>query len=202
MRAALVTREGAGSLRTVDFVVTALFNLGGKARSVDIEDIAMEAFRLAPHRFRWRKYETQVDLAQVRDGLSDARKPGNGELVAGNRKHGWTLTPAGVQLAERLSAGRAPEDKPQPMRERLDIPVLAAERRRVMTSRALAKAQAGASDQVTLQEIRELLRIDQYVTSKKYAQRVALVVNALSDEPEVLEIVEALERRYRGEMGR
>lgn len=190
-------RTSEDGYRTVDYVVAAVFNLGGKSRSVDIEDAAMEAFRLAPHRFRWRKYGDQVDLAQVRDGLSDARKPENGGLVAGDRKHGWALTPSGVQHAEILSKrldGRA--EAPE-ARARLDIPVLAAERHRVVNSRAIAKAQSGQIDAVTKQDVRELLRVDQYVTPEKYDQRVALVTNALADDPPLLSYVQELEQRYR-----
>lgn len=93
------TQDG---LRTVDHVIAAVYQLGGATRAVDIEDIAMEAYRAVPHRFRWRRYADQVDIAGVRDGLSDARKPENGGLVVGDRKHGWTLTAVGVRLAQSL----------------------------------------------------------------------------------------------------
>ncbi len=191
------TRSEDG-LRTIDYVIVALDNLGGATRPIDIEDIAMEAYRLAPHRFRWRRYPEQVDIAGVRDGLSDARKPESGVLVAGDRKHGWTLTVNGLAAAKARSrylpaAGEGPSRE----RVRVDVPVRAAERHRVMTSRALQKARSGAIDSVTTQDVRELLRIDPYVTEAKYAQRVSLVMNALADEPEVLEIVRDLESRHR-----
>ena len=191
-------RRGTATIRTVDYVVVALSALGGASRPVDIEDIAMEAHRLAPHRFRWRKYPEQVDIAGVRDGLSDARKKENGELVVGDRKHGWTLTEAGIELAQIIGPSiQTRGDATVNERERLDVPVRAAERQRVMTSRALAKAQAGHIDDVSRQEIRELFRVDRYVTEEKYKQRVSLVRNSLADEPEVLGLVDDLERKYR-----
>ena len=161
--------------RTLDYVVAALYRLGGSTRSVDIEDIAMETFKLAPHKFRWRKYPDQVDLAQVRDGLSDARKSANGELLVGDRKHGWTLTPAGQQAAVRLGMGES-EEETDTARLRLDVPVRAAERQRVHNSRAWGKITTGESVAVTKQEIRELLRVDRYVTDEKYQQRLAIVL--------------------------
>lgn len=191
-------KRRAPTIRTIDYVVAALAALGGASRAVDIEDVAMEAHRLAPHRFSWRNYPEQVDIAGVRDGLSDARKKENGELVVGDRKHGWTLTEAGVALANvvgpsLLQRGSVAVDE----RERVDVPVRAAERQRVMMSRALAKAQAGHLGNVSPQEIRELFRIDRYVTEEKYKQRVALVRNSLAEDPGVLEVVDRLEQRYR-----
>jgi hypothetical protein len=187
------------SLRTLDYVVAALRNLGGAHRSVDIEDIAMEAYRLAPHRFRWRRYPEQVDIAGARDGLSDARKRENGGLVVGDRKHGWTLTAEGVAHASRIGGTLSPEhiDGSAQADLRLDVPVRAAERQRVESSTALRKVRAGQRSEVTPQEVRELLRVDRYVTQQKYKQRVAIVLNALRDDPELVAIVQDLERGYR-----
>ena len=184
-----------GELRTIDFVVAALHRLGGASRPVDIEDIAMECFRLAPDRFRWRKHPEQIDIAGVRDGLSDARKPNAGRLVVGNRKHGWTLTAEGeawaLQLDPRLS-GRDPAG-----RIRLDVPVRAAERQRVLSSRAYLKAREGRLNDVTAQEVRELLRIDRQVTTEKYRQRVSIVTNSFADDDETRDVIRELETRYR-----
>jgi hypothetical protein len=174
-------------------VVVALANLEGASMPVDIEDVAIEAHRLAPHRFGWRRHPDQVDLAGVRDGLSDARKRENGALVVGDRKQGWTLTPTGVAVAERVRAlveSTADED-----RIRLDAPVRAAERLRVLRSRALRKAEEGHVEDVTAQEVRELLRIDPYVTEEKYQQRLSIVLNAFADEPQIRSMIEELERR-------
>lgn len=119
-------------MRTVDYVIAALFRLGGSTRPVDIEDIAVECFKIAPHPFRWHKYAEQIDLAQVLDGLSDAREQANGELVVGDRKQGWSLTPAGVEWASQMPGTVAGD--PSSSRLRLDVPVLAAEKQRVLAS--------------------------------------------------------------------
>ena len=182
-RPASSRRRSGDGFRTIDVVVVALANLGGATKPVDIEDIAIEAHRLAPHRFGWRRHPEQVDLAGVRDGLSDARKAENGTLVVGDRKQGWILTPDGVTAVDRVrSLVEATSDDD---RMRLDIPVRAAERLRVLRSRALRKAEEGHGDEVTAQEVRELLRIDPYVTDEKYQQRVSIVLNAFADEPKV-----------------
>lgn len=194
-----VSRRSSGrthdGLRTIDVVVVALHNLGGAAQAVDIEDVAIESYRLAPHRFGWRRHPEQVDLAGVRDGLSDARKPENGALAVGDRKQGWTLTPAGVELAQRLQGpvGAAAGVS----QTRLDPAVRAAERVRVLRSRAYGKLSEGLLDDVTKQDVRELLRIDTYVSEEKYRQRVAIVLNSFADEPSVQHAIAELERRFR-----
>lgn len=156
----------------------------------------MECFKLAPHKFRWRKYADQVDLAQVRDGLSDARKPSNGELVVGDRKHGWTLTPDGQRLAATLPLALS-DGAPTSEQLRLDVPVRAAERHRVLNSRAWRKVEAGDGSSVTPQEIRELLRVDRYVSDEKYQQRLAIVLSAFADDERVQASIRELDRLYR-----
>lgn len=188
-------RRSADGLRTIDVVIVALANLGGATQAVDIEDVAIEAHRLVPHRFGWRRHPEQVDLAGVRDGLSDARKPENGSLVVGERKQGWILTPAGVSVAGQLR--ELVQGGSDDGRVRLDVSVRAAERLRVLRSRALQKTDAGRIDDVTAQEVRELLRIDPYVSESKYRQRLSIVVNAFADEPAIRSTIEELERRLR-----
>lgn len=189
------SRSADGALRTVDYVIASLFRLGGSTRPVDIEDVAFECFKIAPHRFRWRKYADQIDIAQVRDGLSDARKPANGVLVVGDRKQGWSLTQAGIKWATHLP--ELVEGQGGSARIRLDVPVRAAEKQRVLASKALAKALSGATDQVTAQEFRELLRVDRYVTAEKYQQRLSIVLEAFADDLTTQSIISSLEQRYR-----
>src|SRR5450759_257708 len=188
-------RRSSDGARTIDIVVGALANLGGAAKPVGIEDVAIEAYRLVPHRFGWRRHPEQVDLAGVRDGLSDARKPEKGSLVVGDRKQGWTLTPNGMALVDRVRP--AVEATTGEDLIRIDAPVRAAERLRVLRSRALNKVETGRIDEVTAQDVRELLRIDPYVSDEKYRQRLSIVLNSFADEPKIRSTVEDLERRLR-----
>jgi hypothetical protein len=193
--------RSSDGLRTIDFVVLALANLGGETHPVDIEDVAFEAHRLAPHRFGWRRYPEQIDLAGVRDGLSDSRKPENGGLTVGGRKQGWALTPAGAKLAAGVrdrvaNIGSLPH-------LRLDPAVRVAERRRVLGSKALQKLRSNEADQISPQDVRELLRVDPYVTPEKYGQRLAIVLNAFADEPDIREAIDDMAKRYGlGELAR
>ena len=86
------------SLGLIDYVMAALLRLGGDGRVVDLEDIAVEAYKLAPDRFRWRRHD-YPNLELVRVTLSDANK--RGPLVLYDRK-GRKLTVEGIRLAAEV----------------------------------------------------------------------------------------------------
>jgi hypothetical protein len=100
----------------VEVVVFALYVLGGATRKLHTEDIALEAFRLAPDRFSWRRHKGYPDKDIVRVSLVDAARKEKGQFVvgrsgkpsAGKEEDGWQLTPAGAKWAatnaERLHA--------------------------------------------------------------------------------------------------
>ncbi|MGA2514448.1 MAG: hypothetical protein ABSG37_12650 [Candidatus Limnocylindrales bacterium] len=89
----------------IDYALAALLRLGGNAKMVDLEDIAVEAYVLAPDRFRWRRHDFP-NLELVRVMLSEAKR--GGHLVLQDRK-GWMLTVEGAGRAalvlDRINAG-------------------------------------------------------------------------------------------------
>src|SRR5689334_18326851 len=61
-------------LSQAEIVSLAVYRLGGAQRAVDTEDVAVEAHRIAPGRFSWKKYPDQINLELIRVFLSDAKK--------------------------------------------------------------------------------------------------------------------------------
>src|SRR5713101_4828130 len=90
-------------LSNTEVMVLAVHRLGGILTGQDTEDIAMEADRIAPGRFRWRKYPQFISDELIRVFLSDAKKQKNGGLLAGDGTRGWRLTVAGAKLAASLA---------------------------------------------------------------------------------------------------
>lgn len=84
----------------IDYALVALFRLGGDMSMVDLEDIAVDAYRLAPDRFRWRRHD-YPNLELVRVVLSDANK-GDSHLVLRDGR-GRMLTVEGTERAERAA---------------------------------------------------------------------------------------------------
>ena len=93
-----------------ELVTLSLFLLGGDAGPVDLEHIAVKANALAPGRFAWRNYPSQINIKNVDAFLWDAKKPKNGGYVLNSGKDEWLLTVAGVTFARRritdLQGGR------------------------------------------------------------------------------------------------
>ncbi len=74
-----------------ELVTIAILLLGGDSRPVDLEDIAVQVNDLAPGRFAWRKYTSQINIKYVDDALRDAKKIKNGSYVLKSSKDEWLL---------------------------------------------------------------------------------------------------------------
>lgn len=61
-------------LSNQEIVTIALYNLGGGIGSFSIEQIATEADKLAPGRFRWKTNPEMISDSNTWDALSNARK--------------------------------------------------------------------------------------------------------------------------------
>lgn len=57
-----------------EIVTLAVYLLGGEAKVIDTEDVAVKANEIAPGRFTWRKFPEQINIENVRTFLSDAKK--------------------------------------------------------------------------------------------------------------------------------
>ena len=86
------------SLSQAQLVTLALHRLGGAKRAIDTEDVAVEAHRISPSRFSWKKYPNQINLELIRV-FSDAKKSA---LVIGSGRTGWRLTQRGLKWAEEV----------------------------------------------------------------------------------------------------
>jgi hypothetical protein len=158
------------SLSNIEVVVVALFRLGGDKEIKDTEDIAVEANRLAPGRFVWRKHPDQISLEHVRVFLSDAKKQKNGKLVSGDGTKGWRLTKAGLEVATTKAAGIR---EALPVRPRKDQEEL---RRRRLESSRLSSLSAWAKFQrkepIKIREAEEVFRLGDYVQGERRYQLI------------------------------
>ncbi len=111
--------SGSGESRLANWEITvlALWRLGGSFERQSTEDVAVEAWKLAPQRFSWQKYPEHPNMDTARVALTDAKKAKNGSLVDGDNKRrgekaektGWLLTPAGVARAKEYETLRSGE---------------------------------------------------------------------------------------------
>jgi hypothetical protein len=87
-------------LTNPQIVVLALWRLGGATRRRATEDVAVEAWKIAPDRFSWQLYKEFPNLDTARVALSDAKKVKYGGLVEGDNRVGWLLNASGLIWSE------------------------------------------------------------------------------------------------------
>ena len=180
-----------------EIVTLAVYLLGGDARRVDTEDIAIKANELAAGRFTWRKYRDQINIDTVRKRLWDAANPAKGEYLSGSEKEGWLLTPAGLKFATDNIASAQSADL---SKERFGLKQrqwLRSERIRMLSSAAFAKIQDGAADTVTTEEAEEFFRIDAYVTGKSREQKITRALSVFGNDEELGRAVKLLAEKVR-----
>ncbi len=187
--------ESDRNLTNHEIVTLAVYILGGDSHRIDIEDIAVQANKLAPGRFTWRKYPDQINIELIRAFLSDAKKVKNGCYLAGSGNEGWFLTATGLAFAKKsrrslkvLELGRkAVSPKVRMWMKR--------ERERMLSTDAYAKFSAGKKEDITDQEAESFFRIDAYVTGKAREHKLMRAKNSFSDDHDLGSLVKYLDER-------
>lgn len=171
--------------------MVALLTLGGDRSSVDTEDIAIQSDKLAPGRFRWRKFKQYIDLGLVRNGLQDARKKG---LTAGGALRGWTLTESGVSEARKF----LPQLSDPTTRERVALEQKkweARERTRLLSEPAFRLALEKGADALAIRDILRLFRLDEYASQERKLERTRRFASGFSGDELMKRTVSDLIRR-------
>lgn len=181
-----------------EIVTLAVYLLGGEAQRVDTEDIAVKTNELAPGRFTWRKYPTQINIDTVRKRLWDAASPTKGEYLNGSEKEGWTLTSAGLKFATDNQSLLTPEHLGRPRFSLKAKQWMRNERARMLSTTAYAKIRDRQNDIVTQQEAEEFFRIDAYVTGEARDQKIKRALASFSDDEDLAEAVKILAQKIPG----
>lgn len=71
------------AISNADLFLYALYRLGGAGSYVDVEDIYMEMWELAPARFKWRKYDVP-NYKIMAKALVDISQRGDSKLLLGS----------------------------------------------------------------------------------------------------------------------
>ncbi len=171
----------------MDIVALALFLSGGDQHVVDTEDVAIEAHKLAPGIFCWRKYPDQINLELVRVVLSNHKKVGNGALLTGTGKNGWMLSRAGLNWARRNSKKLRNTDlnrkREQSRAGSIDERRWRRERARIVSTAAWTKW-LERKVAVTPREAAEVFRIDSYAVGSMRSAKITRILALLGEERE------------------
>lgn len=192
-----MSRTGHKSFANYELATIGVFLLGGETKPIDLEDIAMKMDELAPGRFTWRKFPTQINIKSVEDSLWDAKKVKNGKYVLKLNKEEWLLTEKGVGFARRGVKGLKGANVSRKTLSEKEKNWMRSERERMLDSLAFAKFRAGELDGVGEQEAEAFFRLDSYVTGRAREQKLLRLLNAFGEDPELGEAVKALETKVR-----
>ena len=97
--------DNANDISNVLLALAVLDHLGGATKFVDIEDVAIDAFKIAPDRFGWRTKQypswERVRTAFVHANQNEQRRGGQPLVVSDTDGSSWKLTADGVTVVRK-----------------------------------------------------------------------------------------------------
>ena len=184
----------------VELVTIAVALLNGDKSYVDREDVALKVNDIAPGRFNWLKHPDRIDLEAVSVALRDARKTRYGELVVGNTKKGWMLSPAGLKWIKTVDFEAAYHEPSVEHRKTSIRASLETERIRLLNTKAYKLFVEGNSKAITVHDFYEFARVNEYFQTKARQRRYAIVANAVIDNDTLSRLWELLQIKFSKEM--
>lgn len=180
---------GKKTLPRWELVTLVLARMGGDAKPVHTEDIAVQAAKLDPAAFAWARQPDQIDLDHVRMALVSARRKEHGTLVTGSKEKGWMLTPSGIaraaDLERRLGGVPGGDEK----RQSDASAARSAERSRVVSSGAFRKFKEGKRADIDKLDFYEYARVDEYADKERVAQKLLRLENFFGEDAQLKEFV-------------
>jgi hypothetical protein len=187
----------SNELNNQGIVVLAVYAAGGADRYVDTEDVAVQAAKMAPGRFSWRKYKDQINIDTVRKRLWDAAKNRDGPLLLGSEKEGWLLTEAGLVFAKANAERVKSEDLQRTRQSQREQTWTTRERARMVNEVAFQKWNSGELSEITPVEAERLFRIDDYVIGKARASRLKRALDTFTNDPMLGKAIEDIAKLVR-----
>ena len=182
-------------LSNPQLVTIALHNLGGSVNPIDLEDVAIEAYKLAPTRFSWKKYADRIDLRIVLYSLNDAIKSDIG-FVSGNSKHGYMITEAGLEwVSQHDDAGVSTTSS----RKLSAADLVSKEKLRLERTKAYLKYLNNKTDQINIIDFREFTRVNDYFPQHLREQRYAKIENAVRGDQQLMRTWKFLKKKFKEE---
>jgi hypothetical protein len=171
-------------LNNPELVTISLFNLGGAFQPVDLEDIAIYVYSLAPKRFGWKKFEDRIDLRIVMYSVNDAIKPDIG-FITGDSRHGYMLTQQGIYWLENKINDPILINS---ARKLSNSDLLDKEKDRLRRTKAVGKFLLNQEDQINIIDFREFVRVNDNFPKSLRDQKFAKIQN-VTDQDETLKKV-------------
>jgi len=184
-----------------ELAVIAIANLGGRTNPVDLEDIAIELFKIAPQKFSLKKYPNHVDIHIVRVSISHMALDKTPPFISGSIRTGYMLSPYGIKWIDEFG-DIPPELLSGGYRRGSELHSLDFEVRRIKKTEAYKNIVEGELDKLTTNSFREFLRINEYFTRKKVINRINIINNASELDEKVKAVWEVLKEKFKDELSK
>ncbi len=190
--------ESSSAVLSNDRIVVLAAYLAGAAKGyADTEDIAMQAARLAPGKFSWKKYPDQINIEVVRRRLTDAATAEKGVLLTGSKRQGWLLTEAGLKFCEEHQDSISDVDAGGVFKVTREQTWAVRERVRMTSEPAYQEWAGGNLDNIEPVEAERFFRIDDYVVGALRRSRIKRARDTFRDDENLSEAIDAIATKVR-----
>ena len=188
--------RGKPEITNGDLFLYCLYGLGGAGKYIDVENVFMEMWRIAPGRFRWRRYDLP-NYKVMSKAIVDIGQRGDGELLLGDGD-ARQLSASGVRWVEtrqqrfdRIVSGAETAASARRPSQRV-----VGELARTRLVRAYL---AGEEPNWAREEIAVLLRCSPDAPRSVWRERLETLRSAVSDagRADLMDFLELLERDKR-----
>jgi len=179
-------------LNNSELVTLAVYLLGGSTNFVDVEDIAIEVFSLAPNKFSWKKHKDQIDIKIVQYSLHSACKKNLGYLQ-GSARHGYILTKTGLQWVQKIDDDARLTTK---SRKSSSADLLEKEKARLERTQANLKFINGDFEKINIIDFREFTRVNDYFPKFVRDERYAKIENAVAGNEKLKMVWDFLKNKF------
>ena len=187
--------EVHNELSNAEILTLVVYLLDGTVAPVDLEDAAIEAFKLAPKKFSWIKYDDRIDLRTIQYSLQDACKL-NMKYLKGSSKHGYMLTQTGLEWAKKIAEK---DQSTSASRKSSPSDLIDKEKLRLQKTQAYEKFSNGESQKITIIDFREFTRVNDYFPEHIRKQRYDKIENVVKDDVNLKKIWKFLMSKFKEE---
>ena len=180
-------------LSNTEIVTIAIIFLEGFAKPIDIEDIAIKAFEIAPTKFCWKKYSERIDLRVVQDSLKKSKKNKN-LFFTGSIKNGFQITRAGLNWFKTVEDKITYIDKH--FRKKSISDHVETEKNRIRQTNAYKEYKNGNIDKITNRDFEQLVRINDYFPIWLKRQRYNNFEIAINNDEELQKLWDLLKKIF------
>lgn len=184
-----------------ELAIIAIAHLGGRTMPVDIEDIAIELYNIAPQKFSLKKYPNHVDIHIVRVSISHMALDKTPPFISGSIKTGYMLSPYGIKWIDKLG-DVSPVMLTGGYRKGSELHSLDFEVRRIRKTDAYKYIMKGEPEKLNMNSYREFLRINEYFTKKKVINRINIIKNASEIDDKVGLAWNEIKERFKEELSK